>query len=207
MAHGCHRRDPEAIERSIPMKQFLRAAALALLILPLAPAPAQTADPQVIAAQRDAMARLAWMDGVWRGPATTQTQTGPHSVTQTERIGPMLGGTLKVMEGRGYNADGSTGFNAFGILSYDPATSAYRLHSYAQGRAGDFELTPTADGYVWTIPAGPFSIRYTATLAGGTWTEVGDRIVEGQPPQRFFEMHLTRVADTDWPAANGPGPR
>jgi hypothetical protein len=189
------------------MKQFLRAALLAMTLLPLAPASAQTADSQAIAAQREAMARFAWMDGIWRGPATTQSPSGPHNVTQTERIGPMLGGTIKVMEGRGYNADGSTGFNAFGILSYDAATGTYRLHSYALGRAGDFELVPTADGYVWTIPAGPFSIRYTATLAGGTWTEVGDRIVAGQPPQRFFEMHLTRAADTDWPAANGPGPR
>jgi len=189
------------------MKQIFRAAILALLVLPLAPAAAQSADPQAIAAEREAMARLAWMDGIWRGPATTQTPSGPHSVTQTERIGPLLGGTIKVLEGKGYNADGSTGFNAFGIVSYDPASRSYRLHSYALGRAGDFDFTPNADGYVWTIPAGPFTIRYTATLAGGTWTEVGDRIVPGQPPQRFFEMHLTRVSDTDWPAANGPGPR
>ena len=189
------------------MKRHLHACLLVPLILPLGPAAAQSADPQAIAAEREAMTRFAWMDGIWRGPATTQTPSGPHSVTQTERIGPTLGGTIKVMEGRGYNADGSTGFNAFGILSYDPAARGYRLHSYALGRAGDFELTPTANGYVWTIPAGPFSIRYTATLAGGTWTEVGDRLVPGQPPQRFFEMRLTRVSDTDWPAANGPGPR
>lgn len=189
------------------MKQILRVIALALVLLPLAPASAQTADAPAIAAQREAMARFAWMDGIWRGPATTKTPSGSHSVTQTERIGPMLGGTIKVMEGRGYNADGSTGFNAFGILSYDPATGTFALHSYAQGRAGDFVLTPSADGYVWTIPAGPFSIRYTATLAAGTWTEVGDRLVPGQPPQRFFEMHLTRASDTDWPSANGPGPR
>lgn len=188
------------------MKQVLRAAILALALLPLVPAAAQAPDTQAIAAEQAAMARLAWMDGIWRGPATTQTPTGPHSVTQTERIGPMLGGTIKVLEGRGYNADGTTGFNAFGVISFDPRTNAYRLHSYALGRAGDFELVPTADGYVWTIPAGPFSIRYTATLANGTWTEVGDRIVPGQPPQRFFEMRLTRVSDSDWPAANGPGP-
>ena len=119
----------------------------------------------------------------------------------------MLGGTIKVLEGRGYNADGTTGFNAFGIISFDPASGSYRLHSYAQGRAGDFTLTPTADGYVWTIPAGPFTIRYTATLADGTWTEVGDRIVDGRAPQRFFEMRLRRIGASDWPAANGPGPR
>ena len=189
------------------MKHTLHAVTLALLLAPLAPALAQGPDVAAIAAEREGMARLAWMDGVWRGPATTQLPSGPHSVTQTERIGPMLGGTIKVLEGRGYNADGTTGFNAFGIVSFDPATHAYTLHSYAQGHAGDFVLTPTADGYVWTIPLGPMSIRYTATLAGGVWTEVGDRIVGDRPPVRFFEMRLTRIGDTDWPAAHGPGPR
>src|SRR5689334_11767215 len=129
------------MKRSMPMKPILRPILL-LLLVSSAPAPAQPPDPHAIAAEREAMARLAWMDGVWRGPATTQTPTGPHNVIQTERIGPMLGGTIKVLEGRGYNADGSTGFNAFGIISWDPATGAYRLHSYAMGRAGDFVLTP-----------------------------------------------------------------
>ena len=96
----------------------------------------------------------------------------------------MLGGTHQGDGRQGLQSDGSTGFNAFAILSYDPATQAYALHSYAQGHAGDLRSRPTADGYVWTIPAGPVRIRYTATLADGTWTEVGDRIVPGQPPQR-----------------------
>jgi len=30
----------------------------------------------------------------------------------------------------------------------------YAFHSYAMGRAGDFVLTPTDDGYVWEIPWG-----------------------------------------------------
>ena len=74
---------------------------------------------------------------------------------QTERIGNMLGGTVKVLEGRGFMADGMVGFNELAVLSFDPATNAYAMRSYAQGRAGTFALTPTADGYVWEIPAGP----------------------------------------------------
>lgn len=183
--------------------------AAATLISMLAPAPviAQAADPAMIAAEREAMAKLAWMDGTWRGPATTQLPTGEHRVTQTERIGPMLGGTIRVLEGKGFNPDGSIGFNAFAILSYDPATKAYTLHSHAQGRVGDFRLTPTADGYFWEIPAGPMTIRYTATLKGGSWREVGDRIIAGQPPVRFFDMTLARVGDTSWPAGGGLAPQ
>src|SRR5881394_1426487 len=114
-------------------------------------------DPAtLIAAQRDAMAPLAFMDGVWRGPAWTILASGQkHTVTQTERIGPFLDGSVKVIEGRGYEPDGRVGFNAFGTISYNPATRVYTLHSYALGNVGDFTLNRTADGYVWEIPAGP----------------------------------------------------
>ena len=153
------------------------------------------------------MAKLSWMDGNWQGPAETTTPNGPHRVTQTERIGNLLGGTIKLLEGKGFTADGSIGFNAFGVVSYDADAKTYSLHSYALGREGSFALTPTATGYVWEIPAGPATIRYTATLKDGLWTEVGDRIVGDNPPQRFFEMNLTRMGDSDWPVAGSLTPK
>jgi hypothetical protein len=170
-----------------------------LTLIMTAPANAQQADPAVIASQKDAAGKFAWMDGTWRGTAVTRGPAGEHKVTHTERIGTMLGGTLRVIEGKSFNPDGSIGFNAFAVISYDPAKSAYDFRSYAQGRAGDFAITPTADGYVWEIPAGPATIRYTATFKDKVWTEIGERVVAGQPPARFFEMHLTRVGGTTWP--------
>ncbi|MDX6270752.1 MAG: hypothetical protein QOD28_1975, partial [Acidobacteriota bacterium] len=160
-------------------------------------------DPAtLIAAQREAMQRLAVMDGVWRGAAWTVLPSGErHNITQTERIGPFLDGSVKVIEGRGYDVDGKVTFNAFGTISYNPATRAYTLHSYAQGQVGDFALTPTADGYVWEIPAGAMTILYTAVIKDGAWREVGDRIMQGKETVRFFEMNLKRVGDTDWPRA------
>jgi hypothetical protein len=181
-----------------------RLAALALLAAIVVPASAgaQGADPAaLLAAQRTAMAPLSYMDGVWRGPAWTILPTGRHDVTQTERIGPFLGGSVKVLEGRGYDADGTVTFNAFGTISFDPATHVYTMHSYAQGHSGDFVLTPTADGFVWEIPAGPMVIRYTAVIRDGAWREVGDRVMPGREPVRFFEMNLRRVGSTGWPAA------
>jgi len=162
----------------------------------------------LIAAQRDAMKPLAVMDGVWRGTAWTLLSSGQkHTITQTERIGPFLDGSVKVIEGRGYDDDGSVSFNALGVVSYNVAARAYSLHSYAQGNAGDFVLRPTPDGYVWEIPAGPATIRYTAVIKDGNWREVGDRITAGKEPVRFFEMNLTRVGDTDWPGAGAVAPR
>jgi len=156
----------------------------------------------LIAAQRDAMRPLAMMDGVWRGSAWTILQSGEkHSITQTERIGPLLDGSIKVVEGRGYNADGSVGFNAFGVISYDPVSKAYTLHSYAQGRSGDFPLTPNSDGYVWEIPAGQMKIRYTAVIKPDGWREIGEYISPGKAPVQFFEMNLKRVGDSAWPSA------
>jgi hypothetical protein len=75
-------------------------------------------DPAaLITAQREAMVPLGYMDGVWRGSASIMLPSGKKLITQTERIGPLLDGSIKVIEGRGYEADGRVGFNAFGVIS------------------------------------------------------------------------------------------
>jgi len=185
---------------------------LALLLLlgatPAAQAQGRPDPAKLIAAQQEALGKLTFMDGVWRGTAWTLLPSGEkHTITQTERIGPFLDGSVKVIEGRGYDPDGKVTFNAFGTVSYSPATKAYTLHSHAMGSVGDFALTPLADGYIWEIPAGPMTLRYTATIKGGAWFEVGDRIQAGKEPVRFFEMTLKRVGDTAWPAAGAVPPK
>jgi hypothetical protein len=183
---------------------LLAAAATGLSLGVAAPAVAQTpGDPApIIAAQTEAMRPLAILDGTWRGPAVTTDPTGKkHELTQTERVGSLLGGSVKVVEGRGYSADGTTAFNAFAVISYDPIRKAYTMKSYAQGRAGEFPLIPRPDGFSWEIPAGPAAkIRYNAVVKDGTWIETGEYVPDGKPGLRFFEMTLKRVGDTDWPA-------
>lgn len=167
-------------------------------------AQAQQADPAaLIAAQKAALAPLSRMDGVWRGSAWSILPGGvKHEVTQTERIGPFLDGSVKMFEGRGYNADGTVGFNALGVMAYNPTTGAWTLTSWAQGRAGVFPMTLTDDGYVWTVPAGPkATIRYTAVITAGAWREIGEYVIDGQPPRQIFEMNLKRVGDSSWPGA------
>lgn len=186
---------------------------LAVALVGIAPLPAlaQTApDPTaLLAAQAEAMRPLAALHGRWRGTARTLLPDGSwRQVTQTERMGPFLGGTVLVIEGRGYREDGDLGFNAFGVVSFDPATRAYTLHSHAQGHVGDFVFEPTADGYRWSIPLGAAgTIRYVATVRDGVLREIGERVVEGRPPSRIFEMRLERLGDSDWPAAGAVPPR
>lgn len=186
-------------------------ALLGALLLATGVAVAQTPPgaADLVNAQREAMTALASMNGAWRGEATTLLPGGERrTITQTERIGPFLGGTVKVIEGRGYDASGQVVFNAFGVISFDPATKTYSLRSYSHGRRGDFPLKPTADGYTWEVPAGPGAImRYTATIKDNRLHEVGDRIVGSAEPVRVFEMRLGRIGDTDWPEQGAIAPR
>ncbi len=173
------------------------------------PAMAQQHNPQaMIAAQKEAMAKLAFMDGVWRGPASTVLPNGDkHEVMQTERVGPLLDGAIKLVEGRGYLPNGATGFNAFATISYDVAKGSYAMRSYAMGYVGDYTLKLTADGFSWEIPAGPMTMRYVATVKDGVWHEVGERIMPGKEPVRFIEMKLKRVGDSSWPMAGAISPK
>jgi hypothetical protein len=169
----------------------------------------QRPDPEtLLKPQRDAMAALSIMDGIWRGQAWAISPTGEkHEVTQTERVGSFLGGSVKVVEGKGYEADGKIGFNAFATIYFDPSKKTYTMHSYAQGYVGDFAFTPKPDGFVWEIPAGPTTIRYTAVIKDGVWHEVGDRIMPGKDPVRIFEMTVKRIGNTDWPVGGTVGPK
>lgn len=173
-------------------------------------ASAQVPDPAtLLAAQKEALKAFAFMDGAWRGTAWTLLPGGEkRHITQTERVGPFLDGSVKVIEGRGYLPDGRVGFNALGVISYDVAAKRYTMRSWAQGRAGDFVIKPLPDGYTWETPAGPGAIvRYTATVRGDSFREVGDRIMEGREPVRIFEMELKRLGDTAWPAGDAVPPR
>lgn len=166
-------------------------------------------DPlALMAAQRAAMASFASIDGTWRGTATMARPNGDkHTIVQTERVGPMLDGTVKVIEGRGYEANGTTSFNALAILSYDVATRTYRMRSHAMGMTGDFVVQRTADGFAWEIPAGPTTIRYNAIVKDGLWIETGDRVAPGRDPVRFIELRLERIGDSTWPAAGAIAPK
>lgn len=185
------------------MKPWLWWVAMVVAGLPAAaPAQQRPSAQSLMAAQKQALSTLAWMDGEWRGPAQVVGMDGkPHSIVQTERIGPLLDGSIKLVEGRGYDADGSVGFGAFAVLSYDPAAKVYHFQSHAMGHSGDFALVPTATGFSWSIPAGPMTIRYTVTHENGEWHEVGERVMPDQPPVQIYDAHLRRIGASAWPAA------
>ena len=182
-------------------------AAAVLLVAPAAVAQVP-AQPAGTAAQRDAVAALDFLDGEWRGEAVIMGPGGRETLVQTERVGSLLGGSVKVIEGRGYAADGSTQFNALAVLSWDEREGRYRFRSWANGYSGDYPFERTENGFRWSTPAGPNArMEYVATVRDGTWREVGSYVAEGQPPRPVIDMRLTRVGDTSWPADGAVSPR
>lgn len=190
------------------MKPFACLALAAVLLAAPAAVQAQMPEsPNGTEAQRAAIDRLDMLDGEWRGEATIHGPGGTTTLTQTERVGSMLGGSIKVIEGRGYAADGSTQFNAMATVSWDTRAGRYGFRSYAQGYSGDYAFEVTDDGFRWETPAGPGAkIEYVAVVRDGTWHEVGTFVAEGQPPRQMIEMRLTRIGDTDWPAGGAVDP-
>jgi hypothetical protein len=177
---------------------------------PAAPQAAASSGPwdpaSRLAAQREAMQALAFLDGAWRGDAWAQEARG--AIVHTERVGLLLDGTVRVVEGHSYGTSGETVFNAFGIISYDPVRRTYSIRSYAMGYAADFPLTVRPDGYSWNQSMGRGgTVRYTATISGDAWREVGERIADGAAPVRTFEMRLRRIGPTEWPQSGAVPPR
>lgn len=187
----------------------LLAALLVSFAIPAAAQAPQRPDPaRVMAAQREAMARLGFLDGLWRGTARVGPPGGHgRDLVQTERVGPSLGGTIRVIEGRGYDADGRVLFQSFGIVSFDPATGRFALRAHADGQVADFPFEVEADGYSWEVPAGPGRIRYRARVEADRWRQTGELHLPDRAPARLFEMDLRRLGDTGWPAAGEVGPR
>lgn len=164
------------------------------------------ATTQETAVAPDADSPLSALYGAWSGPASGVGPGGASfALTQHERVGPMLDGRLTVIEGRGYDDAGALVFNAFAVISHDARTNAWEIRSYKDDAAGTFPLTITEDGFVWSTPAGPgAAMRFTVTVDGETWHEIGEYVPAEGDPHQTFEMTLTRDGDADWPAAEAP---
>lgn len=178
---------------------------LVLLALGLAAAPVIAADPPG-QANRDALKKLNFLAGKWKGDAVIQM--GPDrkaTITQTEDVQYRLSGAVLVIEGvgtgklPGQEKEGVV-FNAFAVVSYDAGKKEYAMKAYlADGKATDAWLKPSDKGFEWgfTNPEQKTDIRYAMTLTDkGEWHEVGDASRDGGKTwNKFFEMTLTKVKE------------
>lgn len=171
------------------MKALLTALALTLAA---APATAQMPAP----AGPKAGESFAFLTGRWTGEGWIQMGPQRYAFRQTERVAPMLDGSIMTIEGKGVDpADPKVvHHHAFAILSWNPEAQRYDFRSYAGGRAGTYAARLISPGsFVWEIDMPGGRIRYTAKVEGNRWVEDGE-IKRGDADWRpFFHMELKRV--------------
>jgi hypothetical protein len=166
---------------------------LAVLVL-LGAASAQQPGSNSVAAQRDAMHKLAFLAGRWSGPVTiTRAPSDPLQLTQTEDVQFKLDGLVLLIEGKSVGADANAQFEALATITFDDAAHAYRFRAYSDGHYTDTELSVANDGFSWGFMAGPAHIVNTMHLTGKReWHESTEVTMGDDPPRRSVEMLLTR---------------
>lgn len=162
---------------------------------------AQGRPPSTLAEQKDAMQKVAFLVGDWKG--TGWMMTGPghrEEFTSHETVESRLDGLVLIIEGVHESSDparkGTVVHHALAELSWDPKQSAYRFRSrLATGEESDFSGKIVDGAFVWIFPAGPgATIRYTIKEdAQGRWNEIGERSADGQSWSQIFGMTLDKV--------------
>jgi hypothetical protein len=146
-------------------------------------------------AQRDAMQKLAFLVGQWKGEATVSTGPGgPRRLEQTEDVQFKLGGLVLLIEGTGRNpVSGAVEFNALATVSFDEASGAYRFRAYSGGNYVETALTVRDRGVEWGFTAGAATVTNTMHLDdSGQWVEVTDVVIGGGPPRRTTELRVRK---------------
>jgi len=152
---------------------------------------------------KEKMKLFAAWEGKWKGEGAMQMGPGePKKSSVDEKIEYKVDGTVMQMEGLGKttNASGQdmVVHQALGVLSYDQASSQYKLKTYVKtGHSADAWFTVTGENtYQWGFDVpGRGKTRYTIKIDGAkkTWNEIGEYSADGTAWNKFFEMNLTKV--------------
>ena len=166
------------------------------LLLCAASLPLVAQDPQ-IAAQQEAMKKVGFMVGKWKGEGWVEMPgTKRETFTQTEHVQWKLDGLALLVEGHGTSGE-VTVFRAIGLLTYDAESKLFRFASGStQGRHGYHEGRLVDGGWEWTYPVPQVGgrVRYVIRLTDkGEWHEVGEFSRDEKAWRKFFEMTLKKI--------------
>jgi hypothetical protein len=181
------------------LMSFVVVALVAVVPASAAQEPKAAQNPMAArtAMHQEAMKKLEFLAGTWKGKATYWM--GPdqkHEVEQTEIVQFRQQGTLLHVEGLGKDMrSGSIVHEALGVVTYDEATRKYVFMSWAgAGRSGTFEATVGPNRLEWSMKNAGGNFRYTAVLNDkGEWFEIGERSTDGATWTKFIEMTLQKV--------------
>lgn len=153
--------------------------------------------PDYEKAARDAMTKLKFLVGHWKGEAKMD---GRPDMVHVETVESRLDGMVLVVEGMGRaQKDDDLVHHAMGVISYDARAKHYRVVAYRDdGESVDAVATFLSDGsFQWSFDTtGQRSVRYTIRVSGsGEWQETGEIARDGKTWLPFYEATLSRVEE------------
>jgi hypothetical protein len=177
-----------------------RLCSIAAVVLSLSPALSPAQPPA--ADQRDAIKKLGFLVGEWKGEGWMEFAPGQRRTFKGTEVGQSkLDGLLLTIEGLHRGQVGGKGeevvvHNAFVVVSYDDKARRYRFQAFtARGNYEDAEAGVTDGQLVWGMKVPQLgNVRYTIKLDDkGRWFEIGEASQDGKSWRKFFEMTLERV--------------
>lgn len=147
-----------------------------------------------ITAQQQAMERISFMTGKWRGDGWVLNGDSRYEFRQTEHVRYNLDGAILLIDGRGFSKDGAADaepyFSAFAVVSFNDRKEKYQFQSYSRGYAGTYDASVMDDGgFEWLVGSSRYRIWLTEDEQ---WFEIGERRQDNGEWAQFFEMTLTR---------------
>lgn len=153
------------------------------------------AQPDFSAEVKAKMQSLDFMVGDWEGSGWAMTPSGKENTEVKESITYALNGTILQVNGLG-TKENKVVHEAFGVITFNPFTKAYGMDAYvAKGMKTAATVEILDEGKIkWYFKAGPnMTIKYMLTVEDGIWTEIGERSMDGENWQQFFEMTLKKT--------------
>jgi hypothetical protein len=183
------------------MRQPCSWGAAAVLVF-LSSATGFSQDPKALSVQREAMKKLSFLAGQWKGESWMEFVPGQRNASLgTETVQSKLGGLLLIIEGvhrrkLGEKEAGDVVHHAFTVVSYDEKAKRYRFQAYTdRGNYTEAEAKVSDGKLVWGFRIPRFGeVRYTITVTEkGQWSEIGEVSSDGKQWRKFFGMTLERV--------------
>ena len=146
----------------------------------------------------DALQKISFLTGSWKGTGWMQMGPQKHSFNQTESIVSKVNGTLIQIDGQGKDQQNPdiVVHQAFSIISYDVKNAKYLMKAFrGDGEQIDAEVKLIDDyTFQWSF-SNPMAgqIKFTITVQNNKWTEIGEMSRDkGTTWNKYFEMVLDK---------------
>lgn len=170
----------------------MKLARAALFLTAPALAAAQPVPPSPSPARLEAMKKVEFLLGSWKGEGWMQMGPQKHTFASSETVSREVDGLALVVKGL-HTSEGRVVHNALGVLAAND-DGTYAMHTWlANGRAGVYQGEWKDGAFVWGMETPMGKMRYTIRLdEKGRWHETGEMSRDGTAWTLFFEMTLSK---------------